>query len=242
MEYLKSLEAKRSLPELAWEQRTIFIIGSDEDRNIGAHVGQRVADHGGKVIEVDKTFNTDQLFDDSKASTDLVICCASVQMSWIEDLRVGEIDDVVHNTLIAPIHYTSVFSWTHMDTDHRKHIVFVGSMAHRQVLNASSPYCAAKAGLAHFARCAAWELTPKGFTIGMVHPGNVIGTPMTDATIEGIMEYRNLDYEEAEKYWGSIKLTDKWLHPGDVANEVVDLLVSTPHHSGEQIELAGGLR
>jgi NAD(P)-dependent dehydrogenase (short-subunit alcohol dehydrogenase family) len=241
-EYLKDQEARTALPELPWEDRTVLIVGSDEDVNIGAMTARDVVDHGGHVIEVDKTMREHELFKHCETATDLVICCASVHMAWIEDCRDGEIRDVVENTLIAPIHYTSVFAWSRMDEPHRKHIVFVGSMAHRQVLNASSAYCASKAGLAHFARCMAWELTPKGFTIGMVHPGNVIGTNMTQDTIDGIAEYRNITIPEAEDYWKSQKLTKKWLKPKEVAREVVDLLQSDDHHSGVQIELGGGMR
>lgn len=242
-EYLKGLESKQSLPELSWNKRTVLVIGSNSKDNIGASVSGLVAQCGASVIECDKhTSKLTKLGQIVSQTTDLVICCASVHLDWIENTPYSEIEEVVYNTLTSPMVYTTLFANWHVETEHRKHIVFVGSMAHRQVLNASAPYCASKAGLAHFARCMAWELTPKGFTIGTVHPGNVVGTQMTMDTIEGIMEYRNMTYDEAEAYWESTKLTAGWLKPEDVAGAVLQLLESSPHHSGAQIELAGGLR
>lgn len=243
MEYLRRLEEKQKLPELDWTDRCVGIVGSDQNFNVGAYVGKNVAMAGGTVIEYEKyTLNPTKFEEQSKMMTDLVICAASVHMDWIEDITESDVYKVLFDSLMTPINCTSTFAETSMEAPHRKHIVFVGSMAHRQVLNASSIYCAAKAGLAHFARCAAWELTPKGFTIGTVHPGNIEGTGMTEDTIDGIAQYRGISLDEARAYWGSVKLTDKWLQPWEVADEVMRLLESTPHHSGCQIELAGGLR
>jgi NAD(P)-dependent dehydrogenase (short-subunit alcohol dehydrogenase family) len=242
-EYLKSLEEKRSLPELSWKDRTVIIVGSDRKINVGAMVAMQVAGKGGMVIEGDKyDFKETQFRSCVESATDLVICCASVHMAWIEDITESDIYRVTYDTLIAPMNYVSMFAEGQMEREHRKHIVIIGSMAHNKVLNASSIYCAGKAGLAHYARCAAWELTPKGFTIGMVHPGNIEGTPMTEDTIEGIAAYRNISMDEARDYWASAKLTEKWLRPREVSDEVMHLLKSTPHHSGIQVELAGGMR
>lgn len=244
-EYLKDLAAKRSLPELAWSKRNVLVVGSNKDNNIGAYIARDVSLMNAKVTEGDRyDFRQETLAFEQKAkeATDLVICCATVNMDWIENMAETMTEQVIWDSLICPINYTSTFAEVTMDKPFRKHIVYVGSMAHRQVLNGSSAYCASKAGLAHFVRCAAWELTPKGFTIGIVHPGNVQGTPMTQDTIEGIAEYRNLSLEDAEKYWASSRLTDTWLHPNDVATEVMALLVSTPHMSGASIEMGGGMR
>lgn len=242
-EYLKSLASKRSLPELPWKDRTVIVVGSDGKLNVGAMVAMQVAGKGGMVIEGDKFDFKETAFRSMiDQATDLVICCASVHMAWIEDITETDIYRVTYDTLIAPMNYTSMFAEGLMEAPHRKHIVFIGSMAHSKVLNASSIYCSAKAGLAHYARCAAWELTAKGFTIGTVHPGNIEGTPMTEDTIEGIAAYRNISLDEARDYWASAKLTDKWLKPREVADEVMHLLTSTPHHSGVQVELAGGMR
>jgi NAD(P)-dependent dehydrogenase (short-subunit alcohol dehydrogenase family) len=242
-EYLKGLASKRKLPELPWKDRTVIVVGSDRKLNVGSHVAQQVMGRGGFVIEGDKYNMKETAFHESvRQATDLVVCCASVHMAWIEDIVESDIYRVVYDSLIAPMNYASMFAEGQMEKPHRKHIVFIGSMAHSKVLNASSIYCASKAGLAHFARCAAWELTPKGFTIGIVHPGNIEGTPMTEDTIEGIAHYRGITREEAADYWASAKLTDKWLKPREVADEVMHLLTSTPHHSGVQVELAGGMR
>jgi NAD(P)-dependent dehydrogenase (short-subunit alcohol dehydrogenase family) len=175
-------------------------------------------------------------------ATDLVVCAASVHMDWIEDMPMGDLKRVVYDTLTAPMMIVSSFADCHRDTPFRKHIVLVGSMAHSHVLNASSAYCASKAGLAHYVRCAAWELTPKGFTVNIVHPGNIWYTPMTQDTIEGISEYRDIPLEEAKEYWGSVQLTEKWLQPSEVAQEVIRLLEASPHLSGAQVEMGAGMR
>lgn len=242
-DYLKSLESKRSLPELPWSQRTVVIVGSDGESNVGAMTARNVAIADGKVIEGDKhSFAWSGYLDAVKQATDLVVCAASVHLDWIENTDYSEIDTVVHNSLVVPMWCVAEFAKANMRHNHRKHIVLVGSMAHRQVLNGSSAYCASKAGLAHFARCAAWELTPKGFTIGVVHPGNIEGTRMTEETIEGIAEYRNLDLDDARQYWASTKLTETWLTPDQVASEIMFLLTSNPHKSGAQVEMGGGMR
>ena len=242
-DYLKEHQSKRSLPELPWKDRTVIVVGSDGKLNVGAMIAMQVSGKGAMIIEGDKYNMAETDFREmSKQATDLVICCASVHMAWIEDLIDSDIYRVIFDTLISPINYTAMFAEAQMERPYKKHIVYIGSMAHKNVLNASSVYCASKAGLSHFVRCAAWELTPKGFTVGIVHPGNIAGTPMTEDTIEGIAAYRNISLDEARDYWSSAKLTEKWLKPREVADEVMHLLTSTPHHSGAQVELAGGMR
>lgn len=242
-DYLKALEAKQNLPELPWGERTVLVIGSNGKNNVGAAVSKAASMVGANVIEADKfDCKLRNLTELVNKATDLVICCAGVHMNWIENAPLSAIEEVIWDSLTAPIQYTAIFAQAKMHAPHRKHIVFIGSMAHRKVLNASSSYCAAKAGLAHFAQCMAWELTPKGFTIGIVHPGNIEGTPMTEDTIQGISEYRNLDMDAAREYWGSVRLTDRWLNVDDVAWEVMNNLMRSPHYSGAQVELGGGMR
>jgi ketoreductase len=116
-------------------------------------------------------------------------------------------------------------------------------MAYKAVLNGSSPYCAAKAGLAHFARCLAWELAPKAFDVFCVHPSNTKGTPMTEETIKGLMRYRGLDRKEAEAYWGAVLPKWQWLLPENIA-DLVSFLVSgkAEYLSGANLDMAGGQR
>src|SRR5262245_34089575 len=137
-EYLKSIEQKKMLPELPWAERTVLVIGSDEDNNVGACVGQAVSMLGARVIETRSATSTIGVIEsDSVGATDLVICCASVWMDWIEDVPYSKVQQVISDSLICPIQYTRAFVSAHLNSPHRKHIVFIGSMAHRKVLNAS---------------------------------------------------------------------------------------------------------
>ena len=179
---------------------------------------------------------------DYEWGTGLILCNGFTHLDWIENQEIFNIHDAISDTLTASILYTSKFVRATLKKRYRKHIVYVGSMAHNRVLNASSPYCAAKAGLAHFARCMAWELTPKGYVIATTHPGNIEGTPMTEKTIQGIMAYRGLGRKEAERYWSSALNADRFLNARDVAECISRCLQMEPQSSGAQIELGGGCR
>jgi NAD(P)-dependent dehydrogenase (short-subunit alcohol dehydrogenase family) len=173
----------------------------------------------------------------------LVLCNGSTHLDWIEDQKPETIFKVVDDCLTGSILATSEFVRRTMNLPYLKYIVYIGSMAHRSVLNASAPYCAAKAGLDHFTRCMGWELTPKGYRVFCVHPSNTEGTPMTEATIQGLMRYRNLDREGAEAYWAHVNQMPRWLQPHDVA-ATVGWLVSgqADFLSGTSISMSGGGR
>jgi len=175
----------------------------------------------------------------------LILCHGITHLAWFEDQLIEDITNQVEVNLTGTMLAIKAFvdrtySFRHV----RKQIVVVGSMAYRNVLNASAPYCASKAGVAHLIRCLGWELTPKGYYIWGVHPSNVEGTPMAEDTIQGIMAYRNLTYEEAEAYWGAVNLMPRWLEASDVADTIVRLVASPSAcwQSGTNIELTAGQR
>jgi len=173
----------------------------------------------------------------------LVLVNGQTHLDWIENQPIEEIMNVVHNSLTASIVATREFVSATLSSSYRKHIVYVGSMAYNHVLNASAPYCAAKAGLAHFAKCMAWELAPKNYDVFCVHPSNTQGTPMTDKTIRGIMRYRDVSLSDAYDYWSAVLPKKHWLQPEEIG-ECVAALVSGKFQylSGSPIELAGGQR
>lgn len=232
-------------------ERSAVVIGSDRSGNIGSHIANRlmadenfagVAEHDERTLDIsqeDICRRTRWMYFDT-----LVLANGETRMEWIENQDPLDVLSVIQNTLTASIMATSQFVRQTIKETHLKYIVFVGSMAHRSVLNASSPYCAAKAGLAHFARCMAWELAPKGYRVFIVHPSNVEGTPMTEATISGIMDYRDIDRREAEEYWSAVRALPRWLLPSEIA-EIVHDLVTKPDNewlAGSQLDLGGGLR
>jgi NAD(P)-dependent dehydrogenase (short-subunit alcohol dehydrogenase family) len=174
----------------------------------------------------------------------LVVCCGDTWLDWIEDQPFGYIVEVLHNTLLAPMIVTQAFVRLTLNDPWLKHIVYVGSMAYTKVLNGSSPYCAAKAGLAHFSRCMAWELGFKGYRVFTVHPGNVLDTPMTKQTIDGLARYQQLSGDDAQAYWSALEPAPGFLTKEDIAVWVERLVTeeNLAHASGSQIELAGGTR
>lgn len=231
--------------------RRALVVGSDREHNIGAMIADSlvIANEFFEVHEVDKeqvnvSLPSDlEVLDFGRYDT-LVLANGATKLRWLEDFSPLETASIIEDTLVGSIFATQEFVRKTIEKPYLKNIVFIGSMAHRAVLNASSPYCAAKAGLAHFARCAGWELTPKGYRVFTVHPSNTEGTPMTEETIRGIEEYRGVDRRTAENYWGAINLMPRWLCPEDIG-EVVRWLVTedaAQFLSGSDIELKAGLR
>lgn len=174
----------------------------------------------------------------------VVFANGETRLNWIEDQSCLDMVQVVRNKMEATMFGISEFVRQTIDQAWIKNIVVIGSMAYRSVLNGSAPYCAASAGLVHFARCAAWELAPKGYRVFIVNPSNTEGTPMTEATIKGLMKYRNLEREEAESYWGAVRALPRWLQVENIG-EIVTALVTDDNFewlSGTPLDLGGGLR
>lgn len=179
----------------------------------------------------------------SKGYDILILANGFTKLNWFEDNSWQDIKQTFDVNVIGSLKSAHQFINRTMLAPYKKYIVFIGSMAYRNVLNGSAAYCASKAALAMATRCLAWELAPKGFNVFCVHPSNVEGTPMTEKTIQGLMEYRNLTREAAEAYWGAVLPKDKWLQKEEIA-EVVSYLVSgkADYQSGSNVELAGGQR
>lgn len=250
--YLNDIKfAYRSAANVKPSNRKALVIGAAPD-----NIGDAIADHLRRTYgfttstpsekELDVRDPSEQLDAWMRAAQPdvLVLSQGVTDLDWFEDQSEEKQMEIINVNLLGSIRVAQSFvRMTLLDSWH-KHIVFIGSMAYDRVLNGSAVYCASKAGLAHFARCLGWELTPKGYTVNIVHPSNVEGTPMTEATIQGLMEYRSLDREEAEEYWGAVNLKQRWLAAEDIAN-VVGLLVSSNSMSwtsGTNIELTGGQR
>jgi NAD(P)-dependent dehydrogenase (short-subunit alcohol dehydrogenase family) len=173
----------------------------------------------------------------------IVFANGETHLDWIEDQPWDKIHSVLLNSLEASMQGTSQFVRHTLNAPYRKNIVYIGSMAYNHVLNGSAPYCAAKAGLAMFARCMAWELAPKNYDVFCIHPSNTEGTPMTQATIEGLQRYRGLSRAQATSYWAASLPKDRWLNRMDIGHVVAELIDGQHQYlSGSPIELAGGQR
>lgn len=235
-----------------WDSRRALVTGAENPGSIGdAIVDMLTGIYAGvqsppkKSLDVTDAEKVCDYFNGVLSPTfDSLICCHGVnKMAWFEDFTSEEMDEIIKVNLLGSMYMACAFVNVTKELPWRKQIVFIGSMAYNHVLNASAPYCASKAGLAMLTRCLAWELAPKGFDVYCVHPSNTEGAPMTEATIKGIMEYRNLTRREAEAYWGAVLPRERWLQPNDIAGIVRTLLTEESGYlSGSNLELAGGQR
>jgi NAD(P)-dependent dehydrogenase (short-subunit alcohol dehydrogenase family) len=230
-------------------RRIAIVVGAEHASSIGAAIAYELVQSEYDVVtptkaQLNVTYADEvRRFLHNYPADTLILANGTTHMDWIEDYPEREMERVVGDTLTGSMIATSEFVRATINNQYLKYIVYIGSMAHRGVLNASAPYCAAKAGLNHFARCMGWELTPKGYRVFVVHPSNTIGTPMTEETIRHIMRYRGLNRQDAEAYWASINLMPEWLHPEDIARTVRHLVSgSCDYQSGTAIELSGGQR
>jgi NAD(P)-dependent dehydrogenase (short-subunit alcohol dehydrogenase family) len=224
--------------------RRALITGADNKNSIGESIAQKLAAEGFYLTLLTKEKNDITHGLPQTNPNDTLVCCHGFShLDWIENISHLNIEETISVNLTGSIMAVRDFVRDTIDKPYKKYIVLTGSMAAFSVLNGSAAYCAAKAGLAHFVRCAAWELAPKGFLVFGVHPSNTEGTPMTEETIQGLMRYRDLSREEAEAYWGASLPMQNWLQPQDIA-ETVAWLVSgkADYLSGANIPLAGGQR
>lgn len=236
--YLEETKAKY-LHNEPYEKRAI-VVGSNQRNNIGATIARKLKETIPNVWEHDKS-DWDPMF--SRKENILILANGSTYLDWIENQSIESVNEVIKDCLTTSIVATMEFVKATINVKNPKYIVYIGSMAYNHVLNGSSAYCAAKAGLAQFARCMAYELTPKNYNVFIVHPSNTKEAPMSEQTIQELMRYRNLSRQEAEQYWGTGLLRKEWLLADDIAN-TVEFLISgkADYLSGAQLELAGGQR
>lgn len=224
-----------------------LISGTAREGSIGGAIRDFMRDRGHIVDEINgdiRNTKTIELFGQRQA-TSLVLCQGVTHLDWIEDAPLHKIVEIIKVNLTGSILAAQTYIQASMDSPYRKSIIFIGSMAHRAVLNGSAAYCASKAGLNHFAKCLAWELAPKGYDVFCINPSNTEGTPMTADTIEGLMRYRHLSKEAATAYWGASLPREHWLQKEEIAKLVAFLLSSDGrggYLSGAPLDLAGGQR
>jgi NAD(P)-dependent dehydrogenase (short-subunit alcohol dehydrogenase family) len=233
-------------------ERSVLVIGADSHGagNIGHEIAETLTKAGMMVF----TPSRDHLgaseehrvrsYVDRYHIDTLVLANGTNWLDWFEDFPEEYIYRVLHDCLLASMIASQAFVKETIDDLHRKQIVFIGSMSYKSVLNGSSVYCAAKAGLAQFAKCLSWELAPKAYDVFCINPSNTANTPMAEATIEGLMRYRGLDRAAAENYWSSVNPRGEWLTKEDIAGLVLLLCTGLAggHLSGANIDLAGGQR
>lgn len=242
------------------EDRRALVVGC-RTGNIGEQIADELSErgfarvHARDIAPTDGTWTSKVPFDLNDdadlysvitpgAYDTIVLANGMTNLDWVEDQPLDKIEDVIENKLTGSIKAVSTFAAANYEQPYIKHIVLIGSMAYRSVLNASAPYCAACAGLVHFGRCVAWELAPKGFRVFIVNPSNVEGTPMTEETIKGIERYRDISRAQAEEYWAAVRALPEWLTREDIASLVGDLVTDDKFRwlAGVPLDLGGGLR
>lgn len=173
----------------------------------------------------------------------LIMSHGAMHLDWIGEMKEEEIKRVIDVNLYGTINLVNAFVKATISSPFRKKILSIGSMAYRTVLNGSSPYCAAKAGVAQFIRCTAFELAPKGYDVYCIHPSNVDGTPMANETIGQLERFRSLSHIEARAYWASNYLRGRSLTAGEIADLAVYLIEGDKGFlSGSQFDMTGGQR
>jgi NAD(P)-dependent dehydrogenase (short-subunit alcohol dehydrogenase family) len=219
------------------ENRLIAITGASREGSIGDAIKEK--------FSCTQSLIEDVIYDDFDFTgfTDLVMCHGYTYMDWLEEIPDEETHKILDVNLYGSIRVLSQFVRQTMDEPFRKKIISIGSMAYNHVLNGSAAYCASKAGLNHFIRCAAWELAPKAYDVYCINPSNVLDAPMTRDTINHLMNYRQLTLEQAMEYWGANNPREVFLTKSEIVDTVQHLLfIDKGYLSGNPIDLAGGQR
>jgi NAD(P)-dependent dehydrogenase (short-subunit alcohol dehydrogenase family) len=117
-------------------------------------------------------------------------------------------------------------------------IIVMASVAAKHGDPYIAAYTASKHGVLGLVRSAAAELATSGVTVNAVCPGYV-DTPMTDATIEGIVDMTGRSADEARTIIANKQPTGRLVAPEEVA-DAVWLCVTTPSITGQGINIDGG--
>lgn len=124
--------------------------------------------------------------------------------------------DLVMNTNVRSTVYLTNLAIPYL-TESKGNIVNVSSVAAELALEDRWAYCASKAALNQFARCAAVDLAPKGVRVNNVSPGPV----KTDvaANLGASPDYSDAIWEEARKE----TILNKFSEPEEIADVIAFL-------------------
>jgi NAD(P)-dependent dehydrogenase (short-subunit alcohol dehydrogenase family) len=118
-------------------------------------------------------------------------------------------------------------------------IVTVASVAGLRGAPYISAYSASKHGVIGLTRALALELASTGITVNAVCPGYV-DTPMTDATIENIVDKTGMSASEARARLIEINPEGRLLQPDEVASATLELcLPGSESVTGQSIVMSG---
>ena len=154
--------------------------------------------------------------------------------SWTQD----RMDRIVRTNLLGPMLLTEAFL-NQTSPSVPRLIIHVGSTGSRKVFTNCAPYCASKAGLAHYVTCAGFELRDTQTSIIGIHPDNILGTPMTQSVQKELIDNRGMKQEQVDNIY-------KRAIPVEVlAQVIVDLVRDTgswKFKNGENLYLGSGCK
>jgi len=153
-----------------------------------------------------------------------------------------QIHKVIYGSLELPL--TCVAQYVNARGDKGGKIVLIGSYARNHPFTHCTTYNAAKAGLDAAAKALAWELMPD-FSVHIIHPFHVSGTPMTAQVLKGMEQgVHHMSPAEAEAYQRKDLRMPNLLTPDEVADMVRVLLTEpvTKWLAGASLDMYGGTR
>lgn len=172
-----------------------------------------------------------------------VFCNGHTELQWIGEQDHDSISTQMYSNLQSTIQMVNQIVSKNKNDKDWKRIIIIGSMAYNNVLNGSSAYCATKAGLNQYAKCAAYELAKRGWLVTVINPGNVLDTPMTSKVIKQLRELHDLTSNEATDYWGKVNNLGEFITKKDIAKIVKFLLKPEARFlSGSSLDLRGSNR
>lgn len=151
----------------------------------------------------------------------------------------ARIDQVLSTNLLGAIVLTEAFHKATKPMKKPKLVIHIGSAGSRKVFTNCAPYCASKAGLAHYITCVGYETRDTGFHIVGVHPDNITGTPMTKGVQKDLMENRGIAAEQVAKIY------ERAIPVENLAKYIVDLVNNKENWrwmTGENYYLGAGCK